>query len=59
VTRGTLSYQVGPGTHALRFQGRLSKRKELPSGRYTLIITATNPAGRSTTATLMFTIGTG
>ena len=59
VTRGTLSYQVGPGTHTLRFQGRLSKRKGLPNGRYTLVITATNPAGRSTTATLTFTIGTG
>jgi len=59
VARGTLSYTLGPGAHKLRFQGRLSKHKKLPLGRYTLVITATNAAGQRATATVTFTIVAG
>ena len=54
--KGTLTYTAGAGAHKLRFQGRLSKHKKLPPGRYTLTITATNAAGQRATAKLNFTI---
>jgi hypothetical protein len=56
VTRGALSFSVGAGQHTVRFQGRLSKHKRLPIGRYRLRITATNAAGQRATANLTFTI---
>lgn len=56
VTRGSLSFSVGAGAHKLRFQGRLSKRKRLPIGRYSLVLTATSSAGQRATAKLTFTI---
>jgi hypothetical protein len=56
VTRGTLSVTLVAGAHKLRFQGRLSKHKRLPIGRYSLIITATNAAGHQATARLTFTV---
>jgi hypothetical protein len=59
VARGKLSFTVGPGTHKLRFQGRLSKHRRLPVGRYTLVITATNAFGQRTTARLTFKIVAG
>jgi hypothetical protein len=59
VTRGSLSFSVSAGAHRLRFQGRLSKHKRLPVGRYTVAITATNSAGQRATAKLTFTIVNG
>jgi DNA-binding beta-propeller fold protein YncE len=59
VTRGTLSFSVGAGSHKLRFQGRLAKHMTLPPGRYTLAITATNATGQRGTAELTFTIVAG
>jgi DNA-binding beta-propeller fold protein YncE len=56
VGRGSLSFSVNPGAHTLRFQGRISKHKRLPIGRYTVAITATNSAGQRETAKLTFTI---
>jgi DNA-binding beta-propeller fold protein YncE len=55
-SRGSLSFSVKAGAHKLRFQGRLSKHKRLPVGRYTMVITATNSAGQHATAKLTFTI---
>jgi hypothetical protein len=57
VTVGTLSFTGHAGTNKVVFQGLISRSKRLPSGRYTLLITATNPAGaRSATTSLSFTI---
>jgi flagellar hook assembly protein FlgD len=56
VTRGTLRFSVGAGTHEVRFKGRLSKHKKLKPGRYTLIISATNAVGQRATARLVFVI---
>jgi uncharacterized delta-60 repeat protein len=56
VTRGALSFSVAAGPHKLRFDGRLSKHKKLPLGRYTLIITATSGSGPPATKRLTFTI---
>jgi hypothetical protein len=42
----------------VRFQGRLSKHKRLPIGRYALAIAATNAAGQRVTARLTFTVAT-
>jgi hypothetical protein len=56
ITIGTLRFTAGAGAHSVRFQGRVSKRRQLPLGRYTLIITASNTAGEKATARLTFTI---
>lgn len=56
LTRGLLSFTAAAGTHTVRFEGRISKRKKLGPGRYTLDITATNQAGQRATARLTFTI---
>ena len=57
VTRGTLSFAAHAGLNKLAFQGRLTHSKKLPLGRYTLLITATNAAGRrSATRSLHFMI---
>jgi sugar lactone lactonase YvrE len=58
VTRGTLSFAAGAGAYNVRFQGRLSKHKRLPIGRYALAIAATNAAGQRVTARLTFTVAT-
>jgi PKD domain len=57
-TPGTLSYSTQPGHHSLSFQGRLSDKRHLPVGAYTLRITATNPTTHraSNTQSLRFTI---
>jgi hypothetical protein len=48
VTAGTLSLKkVQAGQHKLSFQGRLKGRRRLKPGRYTLVITASTPGGRS------------
>jgi hypothetical protein len=47
----------GAPLYAVRFQGRITRRKKLKPGRYTLVITATNSAGqRSLPRSLTFTI---
>ncbi len=56
VTRGKLSFSATPRAHRVRFQGRLSKHKKLPIGRYTLVITVTAANGKTATRTLTFTI---
>jgi hypothetical protein len=57
VTRAVLAFGGHPGTNRISFQGRLSRSVKLGSGRYTLVVTATNTAGqRSRTRTLSFTI---
>jgi DNA-binding beta-propeller fold protein YncE len=56
VPRGSLSVTVGAGSHSLRFQGRISKRKLLRPGGYTLLVTATDALGQRSTARLNFTI---
>jgi hypothetical protein len=55
--KGTLTHSLSAGAHKLSFQGRISRRKRLPHGRYKLTITATSAAGlRSNASTLSFTI---
>jgi hypothetical protein len=57
VAAGTLSFAGHSGTNKVSLQGRISRSKKLPLGRYTLRISATNAAGRnSNTQTLDFTI---
>jgi hypothetical protein len=55
--RGTLSFTAGPGTDRVRFTGRLSGKRRLKPGLYTLLVVATNTARqRSVTRRLTFTI---
>jgi ELWxxDGT repeat protein len=57
VTAGTLSFAARAGARKVTFQGRLSRGKRLPLGRYTLLITATNAEKvRSAPVGLTFTI---
>jgi CSLREA domain-containing protein len=57
VTRGRLSFSGHSGTNRVSFQGRISRTKKLKSGRYTLIVTATNATGQHSSAkALRFTI---
>jgi len=56
VIRGKLYFRMGAGAHTLRFQGRVSRHKRLPVGRYVLVITAINATGQKATARLRFTI---
>ncbi len=57
VIAGTLSFTGHSATNKVVFQGRLSHAKKLKPGRYTLIITATNSAGKDSAPTsLSFTI---
>jgi hypothetical protein len=58
LTAGAFSFAATAGAHRVRFQGRISKHKKLKPGRYTLIITATNPAGQRASSRLTFTIVT-
>jgi hypothetical protein len=60
VTVATLSFTGHAGVNQVRFQGRITRRKKLKPGRYTLVITATNSA-RQTSAprSLTFTIAKG
>jgi hypothetical protein len=60
VTVGTLSFQGHAGTNKIRFQGRLSSRRSLKPGRYTLSITARDSTGlQSAPQSLSFTIVAG
>ncbi len=57
VTAGRLTFMGHEGTNKVAFQGRISPKKKLKPGRYTLLITATDPAGaRSAPKSLSFTI---
>ena len=56
VTQGVLSVTGHAGANDIDFQGRLSHSKRLASGSYTLLLAATNVAGRSPTEKLEFTI---
>lgn len=57
VTAGTLTFPNGhPGVNTITFQGRLSRKKKLRPGRYTLQISATAATGHSTSRKLTFTI---
>src|SRR5207302_8956330 len=54
--RGKLSFLAHAGLNKLGFQGRLSKSKRLPVGRYVVTITAVSTGGKSSPATLRFVI---
>ena len=57
VVGGTLAFAGHSSANAVRFDGRLSRRRRLQPGRWTLVITATVPSGlRSTPHRLSFTI---
>jgi hypothetical protein len=56
VTVATLSLAGHAGVDRVAFQGRLSRSKRLPLGRYTLLVTARSAAGHSRTRTLSFSI---
>jgi len=57
VLRGVLSFAARAGVHHLAFQGRVSRTRRLPTGRYGLVITATGSNGdRSAPRTLQFKI---
>ena len=56
VTFAALSVAAHAGLDRIAFQGRLSRSKRLPIGRYTVLITAQNSAGRSQTRKLSFSI---
>ncbi len=57
VTAGKLTFAGHDGTNKVAFQGRISPKKKLKPGRYTLVITASDPAGaRSAPKSLSFTI---
>jgi hypothetical protein len=45
-----------PGVNTVRFRGRLPGRRSLSPGRYTLVVTATSAAGRSSPRSLRFAI---
>lgn len=56
-TAGRLTFAGRRGGNRVAFQGRVSPCKALEPGRYTLVITAANPAGmRSAPKSLRFTI---
>lgn len=57
VVRGRLSHRAHAGASRLRFEGRLSPRRTLTPGRYTLRVTATDGSGsRSAPKTAVFTV---
>ena len=56
VTADTLTLAGHAGTDKIRFQGRLSKHRQLAPGTYTLTITASNASGRSDPRSIKFTI---
>ncbi len=57
VTAGRLTFTGHEGTNKVAFQGRVSPKKKLEPGRYSLVITATDSAGASSAPkSLSFTI---
>jgi len=55
VVAGKLAFNGHTGANTVRFQGRLSKKKKLKPGRYSLTIVAANGDGQRATAKLDFT----
>ena len=54
---GALAFSAHAGVNKIRFDGRLPRRHKLSPGTYTLVIVATDTAGRrSAPARLTFTI---
>jgi FG-GAP repeat len=56
VSRGVLTLSAGAGARRLRFDGRISKRDRLPTGDYTLTLTAEAAGMRSASRHLSFRI---
>ena len=56
VAAGVLMFDGRAGSNEIVFDGRISQKKKLKPGRYTLTITASNSAGRARPAKLGFTI---
>jgi hypothetical protein len=57
VVAGTMTTSGVAGMNHIRFHGRISGGPKLKPGRYTLVVTATNSAGESSTAkSIAFTI---
>ena len=56
VTAGTLTFAGHAGSNKVAFQGRVSSSKRLAPARYSLLITASNAAGRSSPVRLDFAI---
>ncbi|HEY3758824.1 MAG TPA: beta-propeller fold lactonase family protein [Solirubrobacteraceae bacterium] len=57
VTAGELSHAGHTGLNRVRFSGRISRTRVLESGRYRLLVTATNAVGRrSSPASLTFLV---
>jgi hypothetical protein len=56
VNRGTLSLAGSAGRNTVPFQGLIPGSRKLAPGTYTLVISATNAAGRSSPKSLRFTI---
>jgi hypothetical protein len=56
VSRGTLTLSSPAGSRHLRFDGRITKRDDLPQGVYVLEVTAQHGASRSAPRELHFTI---
>ena len=57
LTDGTLRVQGRSGNNVLHFEGRISSVKKLKAGAYSVLITATSSAGKTSPAkTLRFTI---
>lgn len=51
VTAGTVSFSANSGRNVVKFYGALSRRQTLRPGRYTLLISATDPLTGRTSAT--------
>jgi hypothetical protein len=57
VTAGVLKFSGHTGPNRVRFKGRISRRKKLKPGKYSLVMTARDSAGaRSVPKRLSFTI---
>jgi hypothetical protein len=56
VAAGRFSLAARAGSDKVRFQGRVSRRRRLKPGRYTLTLTARNTTGTSTARSLTFTV---
>jgi hypothetical protein len=53
---GALTFTGHAGSNAVRFQGRLSRKRKLRLGSYKLVVTATNAAGHSAARSISFKI---
>ncbi|HVC07937.1 MAG TPA: beta-propeller fold lactonase family protein [Solirubrobacterales bacterium] len=56
---GELTFSAHAGTNRVRFGGRISKRKKLKPGSYTLLVAATASGMNSTPRTLRFKVAKG